>query len=435
MKRDIFLILLIFIILCGYSLVLAQSKVDELYGKNLKDIRIKSLRYTQKEIIFRELASKVGKPYTETNAQKDFAKLDKLDIFSSIEIQPFEEGNDVNLEIRVKELFPYLPFFSYEVTDENGFAGGPGFQSVNLLGRDRFLFGAARFGGATNISVLYEDPWIAGNHLSVTLEFSQRDRFNKLDEFNEIASEGTLRIGSYLGEYGRAGGRFSFISLKSDLPGKTLSSSNRDNVPTLGFFIGYDSRDLWSNPHQGWWNEFELSKTSGFLGGDGDFWSFNFDLRRYVPIIEKHTLALFSLTTLRIGDAGTDIPLHQDFHIGGTNSVRGWDISPDRSGKNQWINTVEYRVTLMEPKVLSLLGLTADIGFQGALFGDLGVAWDESEEFKKDNFIGGFGLGFRFLVPFVNMFRFDFAFGESGEGFILHIGSLEKPVAQRFRVR
>jgi len=205
-------------------LVLAQSKVDELYGKDLKDIRIKGLRYTQEEIMFRELASKVGKPYTETNAQKDFAKLDKLDIFSSIEIQPFEEGNDVNLEIRVKELFPYLPFFSYEVTDENGFAGGPGFQSVNLLGRDRFLFGAARFGGATNISVLYEDPWIAGNHLSVRLEFSQRDRFNKLDEFNEIASEGTLRIGSYLGEYGRVGGRFSFISLKSDLPGKTLSS-------------------------------------------------------------------------------------------------------------------------------------------------------------------------------------------------------------------
>ena len=132
-------------------MVLAQSKVDELYGKDLKDIRIKGLRYTQEEIILRELASKVGQPYTETNAQKDFAKLDKLDIFSSIEIQPFEKGNDVVLEIRVKELFPYLPFFSYEVTDENGFADGPGFQSVNLLGRDRFLFGAARF-GETNLN-------------------------------------------------------------------------------------------------------------------------------------------------------------------------------------------------------------------------------------------------------------------------------------------
>ena len=102
--------------------------------------------------------------------------------------------------------------------------------------------------------------------------------------------------------------------------------------------------------------------------------------------------------------------------MGCTNSVRGWDISADRSGKNQWINTLEYRVTLMESKVLSLLDLTADIGFQGALFGDLGIAWDESEEFRKDNFIGGFGLGFRFLIPFVNMFRSDFALGKSGGG-------------------
>ena len=415
--------------------VLAQSGKDTRYGKNLKEIRIEGIRYTHEDIILRELASKVGQPYIKKNAQKDFAKLDKLDIFSVIDIQPIEEGNDLILEIRVRELFPYLPFFSYEITDENGFAAGPGFQSVNLLGKDRFFLGAARFGGATNISTLYQDPWIAGNHLSVTLEFFQRDRFNELDQFNEIASEGTLRVGSYLGEYGRIGGRFSFLSIKSDSAGKTLSESNRDNVPTLGFFIGYDSRDLWSNPHRGWWNEFELSKTGGLLGSDGDFWSFNFDMRRYVPIIERHTLALFSLTTLRIGDVGADIPLHQDFHLGGTNSVRGWDISSDRSGKHQWINTAEYRVTLMDPKVLSLFGLTADIGLQAALFGDLGVVWDESDAFETDNFIGGYGLGLRFLVPFVNMFRIDFAFGEPGESFILHIGSFEKPVAQRFRVR
>ncbi|MFQ5825574.1 MAG: BamA/TamA family outer membrane protein, partial [bacterium] len=145
--------------------------------------------------------------------------------------------------------------------------------------------------------------------------------------------------------------------------------------------------------------------------------------------------ALFSLTTLRIGDVGTDIPLHQDFHIGGTNSVRGWDISSERSGRNQWIGSAEYRVTIMQPKVLSALGLTVDIGLQVALFGDLGIAWNNSDQFDADNFIGGYGFGLRFLVPFVNMFRFDFGFGEPGEGFRIHIGAFEKPVAQRFRVR
>lgn len=419
--------------------ILAQNDYETmdsnaLYGKNLKEIRITGARFTDHDIILRELVSKVGHPYTKENLEKDFARLDRLDIFSSIDLKPVLEKNEVILEIHVKELFPYLPFLSYEITDENGFAGGPGFQSVNFLGRDRLFYVAARFGGANNINAFYEDPWMAGNHLSITLRFSQRDRFNKLDQFNEISSEVSLQIGSYVGEYGRIGGRFSFISIKSDSVGRTLSPSNRDYIPTFGFFIGYDSRDLWSNPHRGWWNEFEISKSSGFLGGEGDFWSLNFDIRKYRPIFKNHTLALFSLLTLRTGNVGSEVPLHQDFHIGGTNSVRGWDINA-RQGKNQWINTAEYRVTLMEPKMFSLLGLTADIGFQIALFGDLGIAWNNSDEFKKDNFIGGCGFGLRFLIPFVNMFRVDFGFGEFGESFRVHLGTFEKPVAQRFRVR
>ena len=114
--------------------------------------------------------------------------------------------------------------------------------------------------------------------------------------------------------------------------------------------------------------------------------------------------------TLRTGGVGDEIPLHQDFHIGGTNSVRGWELD-SRKGKNQFLNTAEYRVTLVEPRVLSLFGLTADVGLQFALFGDLGLAWNKSSEFKKDNLIGGYGFGLRALVPFVNMFRFDAGFG------------------------
>ena len=64
----------------------------------------------------------------------------------------------------------------------------------------------------------------------------------------------------------------------------------------------------------------------------------------------------------------------------------------------------------------------------------MATAWYASEEFD-DNFIGGFGFGLRFLVPFVNQFRFDFAFGESGTSLKVHIGAFTKAVAQRLRVR
>jgi len=425
------------LVICFVSFILgiidAQAN-DTLYGKVLKEIRITGARRTDVDIITRELASQIGEPYLKVNAEKDYARLDKLDIFSYVKIQPLEAEAGVALAIEVKEIFPYLPFFSYEVTDENGFSAGAGFQSVNMLRRDIFFTGFARFGGATNFGILLENPWIAGNHLSYTFEFFQRQRFNELDQFNETSTEFMLAIGSYLGENGRIGGRLAFLAIESDSSGRTLSSSDQDNLPTLEFFLGYDSRDLWSNPHTGWLNEVAISKNGGFLGGDGDFWSIDIDIRRYLPIINRHTLALFSLVTLRTGSVGDEIPLHQDFHIGGTNSVRGWELD-SRRGKNQLLNTAEYRLTLVEPKVLGLFGLTLDVGLQFAAFADLGIAWNQSDEFKKDNLIGGYGFGLRFLVPFVNMFRFDFGFGEPGESFKVHIGAFTKPVAQRVRVR
>jgi len=422
--------------LCSSKMLFSQNSHDINYGTILEEIRISGARFTVTEIITRELASQVGQPYIRKNADRDYARLDKLDIFSSVKITPIEESDGIILNVEVQEIYPYLPFLTYQVTDENGLSLGPGFQSVSLFGQDIFVTALARFGDATNVLFFLENPWFAGNHLSYTLEVTQQDRRNKLDDFNEISTEINVLISSYLGEQGRIGGRFSFLSVKSDSIGRTLSADRRDNLPTIGFFVGYDSRDLWSNPHRGWWNQFEVSKSGGFFGADNDYWGLTVDIRRFIPVINRHTLGLFSLTTLRAGDVGEEISPVEDFHIGGTNSVRGWDIDARGGAKNQFINSAEYYVTILEPKLLRMpLGLTFDIGLQLALFGDLGIVWNKSSEFETDNFIGGYGFGIRFLVPFVNQFRFDFGFGEPGRSMRVHIGAFEKPVAQRFRVR
>ena len=429
-------LLFIFLVcLFGNQNLFSKKLEDVQFGKILKEIRISGARVTDRDIITRELASRVGEPYTKKSAEKDFARLDNLDIFSKLEIHPVEEQDGIVLNIDVREITPYLPFFTWEVTDENGFAGGPGLQSVNFLGRDVFVTGLARFGGATNFGLFIQDPWIAGNHLSYTLEVNQRDRANDLDDINEISTEIDLRISSYLGEHGRIGGGFSFLSIKSDSAGLLLADDNRDNLPTFSFFMGYDNRDLWSNPHRGGWNEIELSKGGGFLGADNDYWALNVDIRRYIPLIDRHTLALFSLLTLRTGDVGDEISPVEDFHIGGTNSVRGWEVGSRGGGKNQFVSTAEYRVTVVKPRLLNLFVLSLDVGLELAAFGDLGIVWNDNDQFDTDNFIGGYGFGLRFLVPFVNQFRIDFAFGEPGESIRLHLGAFTKPVAQRFRIR
>ncbi len=415
----------------GQNTVLLTDADEGPYGKTVKEIRISNLRWTQRETLIRELASQVGEPYSKENAEKDAKRLDQLGIFSAVKIEAIEEGDGVVIEIEVRETFPYLPTLSLEVSDENGLSTGPGFKSINLRGRAISFSASARFGGATTVGAAFENPWFAGNHLSYRLDFDHRDRVNELDDFAEVSTEINVRLGSYLGEYGRIGGHFNFLSLGSDTPGITLSANDRDNTPSLAFFIGYDSRDFWTHPHQGWWTEVEVSENGGFLGGDGDFWRVQFDVRRFQPLASRHTLAFFSLTTLQTGTLGVEIPVYQDFHLGGTNSIRGWALDSIR-GKNQSINTLEYRYDLMVPRAFSIFGFTMYLGVQLALFGDLGTAWDDSQ---GSQWLDGYGFGLRLLIPFVDMIRFDFAFGEPGAGHRRQFGIGEKAVQQRDRIR
>ena len=67
-----------------------------------------------------------------------------------------------------------------------------------------------------------------------------------------------------------------------------------------------------------------FANSSSYTQGD-------LDLRRYVALAEDHTLALFSLTTLRSGTVGTDIAPWERFGIGGTNTVRGWTFARRRA--------------------------------------------------------------------------------------------------------
>ncbi|MCH8015762.1 MAG: hypothetical protein IH917_03965, partial [Acidobacteria bacterium] len=116
----------IFPTLLGIGTAAEQDSVSpsdaekQLYGKTVKEIRISRLRYTQREIIIRELASRVGEPYLKENAEKDAKRLDQLGIFSAITIEAIEEGDEVVLAIEVQETFPYLPTISLDVNDENG---------------------------------------------------------------------------------------------------------------------------------------------------------------------------------------------------------------------------------------------------------------------------------------------------------------------------
>ena len=203
----------------------------------------------------------------------------------------------------------------------------------------------------------------------------------------------------------------------------------------MGLFLGYDTRDRWVDTRSGWWNEIAVEREIRIFNSNSSFVELHIDLRRYFEIFGRHVLALFSLTSLRTGDVGEDIAPWQRYAIGGTNTVRGWDFAA-RVGKNQFVNTLEYRYTLIEPRFIKLpFNISYNAGLQLAAFGDWGIVWDERGDFESDSFIGGYGVGIRLLIPAIGMLRFDFGWGEGGKGVSSHLGAWEKAVAARKRVR
>jgi outer membrane protein insertion porin family len=434
LRTAVFLVL--FFQCCSAIALPAQSgdvADTSLYGRVIREIQIIGLRQTKEQIIRDQLASQPGSRYTEETAIDDRRWLDRLGVFSSIKITASPVEEQVALTIEVQELMRILPYPSINVTGENGVSAGFGAKVPSLLHRGIAFSSSARFGPLTEAEVVLQSPWRRRQKEWFDIRYTYRDRPNELDHFDEHAHEFEFRAGVRLKQNWRVGGRFAEIALKSDQPDITLSPDKVDHIPTLGGLLEYDGRDLRSNPHRGWKMSFDIVQNGGWVGGPADYVTAEFDIRRYQPLARRHVLAFFSFATLQSGVVGQDVPVYENFHIGGTNSLRGW--KPDaRQGNNQFLNTVEYRYEALSPRSFRIRGFGFYIGVQLAAFADLSTAWDRGSDFTR-NMLGGAGFGIRLIIPILDMIRIDFAFGQSGQGILSHFGLREKADYERLRVR
>ena len=406
------------------------------YGEIVSDIRIEGNRHTATWIVLSAMASEIGEPYTEESARTDYLWLSRLGTFTSIVFGTEDADDGIVLVVTVNEISPYVPSISFALTQENGIEIGPAFSSPNLFGWAARASAYLRFGGSTNFGIRYRDPWMPGRSwlFGYKAEFYHRERQNVLDNFGETSDEFNFQVrrNVFSNDF-RLGLRFTYLTVASDSANRTLSPDNKDNIPALGLFLELDRRNA-AYPTNGWFVETEVAKW-GVFGGDGDYWQVSGDVRRYqqLPFGPGHSLAIYSMLQMTTGEVGVDIPIYMDFHIGGTNSVRGWPLGV-REGKNQWLNTLEYWLVLVPERAFRVWFLKWRMGLQVAAFGDVGTAWNDSQQFG-DNFIGGFGGGVRLTIPVVVLLRLDLAYSQNQFGIKIAIGGGEKAEAQRQRVR
>ena len=339
------------------------------------------------------------------------ARLDNLSIFAEIRVDGEPVGDDgVRLVFTFKEMPSWFPILSYVYTEENGFSWGLGLSAGNLTGRDLSVSARVYFGDLEQQWSRISWPWIRGNHGSFDFYGARYTRPDELRGFEETSYEFTPEVGTWIGDHGSARAKFSYFEMKSDTAGITLSSDNEDRLLRLGTAFGWDTRDSWRNPRRGWQNEIELWHTGGFLGGDGDWWSVNLDVRRWLPLTRRTKLMLSGLVSLQSGTLGEDVPVYLNYFVSGANTVRGYgvtDLGEELSGKNQMLGTAEYSLTVIPLRRWDLWKISLRLGAELALFADAGIAWSESRDFTTRRARGGLGGGVRLLVPGSEMVRLD----------------------------
>jgi outer membrane protein assembly factor BamA len=409
------------------------QELEKYRGVTITEIDIEGTRITKDYVIAREIWSREGKPLDPDLVKEDIIRLENLAIFGTVIVTPTPRDGGVELSFHFTEIPWLIPFPAFSWNEQNGFSVGLGLSSPNFLGRKMTLSAKALFGGTTAYSFRAANPWIAGNHLSADVLATHNIRQNKLLDFKETSDRAQLIGGVYLGQRGRLLAAIGYYGVGSDKDGITLSSDNWDDMLIAGFSLGYDSRDSWRVPHDGW----RMDISPIYFGGDANSRTMNFDVRRYEPLGERHTIASGPLLSMQSGQVGVDIPSYLQYFLGGSNSIRGYkleELGQELFGKNQFLYTLEYRYTLLPLRGFKILKWTISAGFELAGFGDAGIAWSRGQDFSLDRTRFGFGAGLRLLLPGVNMIRFDVGMSQYGD-VVFNFGVNSIFEARRQRVR
>jgi outer membrane protein assembly factor BamA len=409
------------------------SPYREFEGKRIATITFTGNKATKESFIRREIELAVGDTLSVERLAAGVRNLENYGIFGEINLRVANTDGGVSLEYRFREMPSFVPVLSGAYTEENGFSIGPAITAVNLFGRGIRASGRVLFGGTTTFDLAAQYPWITADYrLGVAFRASHLARDDDLVGFEEKSDEIAPSISRYLGERGRLRGMIGYFHMKADRENVTLSTNGSDDFLRMGAAVGYDTRDSWRDPRNGWQNEIELVGSIG----SGDFVTATVDVRRFQRVTGKQTLYAGALASMQSGKVGEDVPVYLQYFIGGANSVRGQDVDLGKTlhGKNQLITTVEYQLNMLPLRPYAFFKWSAALGLQFVLFADTGVAWSASDEFSTDRAKSGYGAGLRLLVPGADELRFDVGLNRQGEVHF-HFGSGFKWDAQRLRLR
>ena len=377
-------------------------------------IDITGLKVTKEFIIRREIHHPVDGLLDSLLALDDRNRIDNLGIFASVEWKAHEQADgSVRIEYNVTESWPRIVPTPYPNYDEKlGWSYGMLLVVRNFQGRNQNLILIGQVGGRALYGFNFSDPWITGDHVSMSINAGNIYYAHSYLDYDISASSIQINLGRYFGYKHRISGGFE-VEKKS-----FLGIADTLNLFYFApeFNYSYDTRDIYLSPTKGFRMNQRLRTMVDFgHGGNRAFWTQSFSYYHSIFGGSKNmVVALNAASRVSIGDKKNVYQVY----IGTSSTVRGWRPATRtmfNSGDqyyrfgHHWItSSLELRQTVI-PKTITRWKTEFGLAVVGFL--DIGFASDAISSLVGQPPMLGTGIGIRINWPWVGMFRLDYGLG------------------------
>lgn len=393
----------------------------------VRDVIIVGNTHTKDKVIRRELLIKPGDPVDRQKIEISRQRLLGMGYFSKVEAAPVNADalneKDVRISVQEKESryhfrigagasdvnsffgFAELSADNVDILDpSNGFYGGG--QRVRIRG----MYGDEHSG----FNVDFVEPWLMDKPIRFELSgFMNLAEYDNWDEWHTgVRTSVTRKIFDDFTSFS-AGYKFEVVRvthidhrLKAYFRARDLDGTFLVSQPF--FSISRDTRDSLFDPTEGYNLNLFASVSPMVLGTSSNYYRLEAKGSWYTSFFDRAIIVMAGVKAGTVSDFNTNegVPVFERYLLGGGDSLRGFkyrSVGPivnrrNVGGQTMLLATAEITHPIWGP-------------VRGAVFADVGNAWQDSWDMDFSDINIGAGYGLRIKIPQLNVpIKLDLAY-------------------------
>ena len=387
------------------SIILSEGNVDS--------IRLSGQKHTQPSLIRRETHLAEGAPLNFITLEEDIQRLYALNFFESLNADIADSGHDgVIVTFKIKERPRGTLRLGLRYDLEDSFTGLADLTVDNIAGRGIKLFLNTRFGNYTDLALGYRSPVLINAYFVHVVQAFYYDRTYVL--YTEQRKTGELDLSrtgldvAFGYQWFPFGDTYLRYRFESDRAVNIFGASGLESsshIGSLSFLSTIDTRDRSIFPRSGMLFKGSFGAAASSYGGTRDFRKTSLTGEGCLPLAERHTVIIDAVA----GFGSGDLPYHEQFGIGGADSLLGFPLPGyyrrEFVGANALGAAVAYRWKMAEYQLKAVKSIYL------VLSGGAANVWDKRDDVSPRDLRMGAGIGLH-ADTLIGPVRLDLGAGE-----------------------